>query len=67
MKGFLRSKLVLSLAAFLMIAAAIVIPLSGSINRSHASSNSQLNQITPPSFNVQAESQWFWLSHFGNQ
>ena len=36
MKGFLRSKLVLSLAAFLMIAAAIVIPLSSSIRHSHA-------------------------------
>ncbi len=39
MKGFLKSKLVLSLAAFLMIAAAIVIPLSGSITRSHAAAN----------------------------
>src|SRR5258706_13003239 len=36
MKGFLRSKLVLSLAAFIMIAAAIVIPLSGNIIHSHA-------------------------------
>src|ERR1700680_400178 len=36
MKRFLRSKLVLSLIALIMIATAIVIPLSGSIGRSHA-------------------------------
>ncbi len=36
MKSFLRSKLVLSLAAFLMIAAAIVVPLSGNFIRAHA-------------------------------
>ncbi len=36
MKRFLRSKLVLTLAALIMIAAAVVIPLSGSIAHSHA-------------------------------
>jgi uncharacterized repeat protein (TIGR01451 family) len=39
MKRFFKSKLVLSLAAFLMIAAAVVIPLSGSITHSHAQSS----------------------------
>ncbi len=38
MKLIFKSKLVLSLAAFLMIAAAIAIPFSGSIARSHAAS-----------------------------
>lgn len=38
MKRILRSKLALTLAAFLMVAAAIVIPLSGSISGSHAQS-----------------------------
>lgn len=36
MKRFLRSKLVLSLGATLMIAAAVVIPLSSSLTRTHA-------------------------------
>jgi len=36
MKGFLKSKLVLSLAALVMIAAAVAIPLTGSIGHSHA-------------------------------
>ncbi len=39
MKRFLRSKLILSLAAFVMIAAAVVIPLSGNIAHSHATSS----------------------------
>ncbi len=43
MKQFLRSKLVLSLVAFIMIAAAIVIPLSGSITHSLAASRSSHN------------------------
>src|SRR5437588_3013891 len=36
MKGILRSKPILSLAAFIMVAAAVVIPLSGYIAHSHA-------------------------------
>ena len=36
MKGLLRSKLALSLAALIMIAAAVFVPLSGTITRSHA-------------------------------
>src|SRR6266700_1745099 len=36
MKRFLRSKLVLSLAAIIMIAAAVAIPLASSIGHSHA-------------------------------
>jgi hypothetical protein len=38
MKRFLKSKLVLTIAALIMIAAAVAIPLSGSITRSHAAS-----------------------------
>ena len=50
MKGFLRSKLVLSLAAFLMIAAAIVISLSSSIGHAHAAAPQVLilaSSVTP--------------------
>src|SRR5712691_997025 len=36
MKGFLKSKLVLSLVTLVLLAGAIAIPLSGSITRSHA-------------------------------
>src|SRR2546429_916029 len=43
MKGFLKSKLVLSLVAFIMIAAAVAIPLSGSITHSFAASRSSHN------------------------
>src|SRR5437660_831510 len=43
MKGFLRSKLILSLAAFLMLATAIVVPLTGSITHSFAASRSSHN------------------------
>lgn len=46
MKGLLRSKLVLSLASLIMIAAAVSVPLSGSIPRAHAQAP------TPVSFNV---------------
>ncbi len=42
MKRFLRSKLVLTLAALVMIAAAIVIPLSGSASSSQAAAGSVL-------------------------
>lgn len=38
MKGFFRSKVVMTIAAFIMIAAAVVIPLSGNIFHSHAQS-----------------------------
>src|SRR2546423_13958947 len=38
MKGFIRSKLILSLVAFVMILAAIVTPLSGNITHSFADS-----------------------------
>jgi len=50
MKGFLRSKLVLSLAAFLMIAAASVISLSSSIRHAHAAAPQVLilaSSVTP--------------------
>lgn len=43
MKGFLRSRLVLTIAAFLMIAAAIAIPLSGNIMHTFAASRSSHN------------------------
>ena len=43
MKRFLRSKLVLSLAAFILIAAAVGIPLSGPITHSFAASRSSHN------------------------
>src|SRR6266480_8102277 len=42
MKRFLRSKLVLSLAAIVMIAAAIAIPLSGNYIRAHAQAPSPI-------------------------
>jgi len=50
MKGFLRSKLVLALAAFLMIAAAIVIPMSSSIRHAYAATPQVLilaSSVTP--------------------
>jgi hypothetical protein len=40
MKGLLRSKLVLSLAALIMIVAAVIVPLSSTITRSHAAAAS---------------------------
>src|SRR5579872_3703798 len=43
MKRLLKSKVVLSVAAFFMIAAAIVVPLSGSITHSFAASRSSHN------------------------
>src|SRR5437016_5062056 len=43
MKRFLGSKLVLSLAAFFMLASALVIPLSGSITHSFAASRTSKN------------------------
>jgi len=43
MKGLLRSRLVLSLAAFLMVMAAIAISLSGSLTRSHAQGTSTVS------------------------
>ena len=43
MKRLLRSKLALSLTAFIMLAASIVIPLSGSITHSHAASRTSHN------------------------
>src|SRR6266700_4453344 len=39
MKGFLRSKLVFTLIALILLASAVAIPLSGSITRSHAASS----------------------------
>src|SRR5260370_13490232 len=50
MKGFFRSNLVLSLAVFLMIAAAIVISLSSSIGHAHAAAPQVLilaSSVTP--------------------
>ena len=46
MKRFFKSKLVLSLVALIMIAAAITIPLSGSIGRSHAAPPSTAGVVT---------------------
>src|SRR2546430_4868527 len=43
MKGLLRSRLILTIAALIMIAAAVVIPLSGSITHSFAASRSSHN------------------------
>ena len=55
MKGLLRSKLVMALAAFLMIAAAVVIPLVSSLTRSHAAVGDILRSLTPsPSGNGRA-------------
>lgn len=45
MKRFLRSKLVLSFTAIVMIAAAIAIPLSGSITHSHAATSAGSPQV----------------------
>src|SRR6266700_3918680 len=47
MKGFIRSKLFSALAALVMITAAVVIPLSGSIIHTHAQST-----VTFTEFNV---------------
>lgn len=51
MNGFLRSKLVLSLAALIMIAAAIAIPLSGSITRAHAQGTVTISEFSIPTSN----------------
>ncbi len=53
MKRFLRSKLVLTLAALIMIAAAVVIPLSSNTIRTHAA-----NGNTGVSVLVPATAQW---------
>lgn len=45
MKGFLRSKPVLTLAALIMIAAAVIIPLSGAISHSHAAAPAFLGKL----------------------
>jgi hypothetical protein len=47
MKRFLRSKFVLSLAALIMIGAAVIIPLSGSIAHSHAAAQIKPRQCSP--------------------
>jgi hypothetical protein len=43
MKGFLKSKIVMTIAAFLIIAAAVVVPLSASITHSRAQAPSVLS------------------------
>lgn len=48
MKRFLRSKLILSFAAFMMIAAAIAIPLSGSLTRIHAQAPTTVKPSVSP-------------------
>ncbi len=46
MKGFLRSRLLLTFVTLAMIAAALVIPLSGSLTRSHAASDRTVTVMT---------------------
>jgi streptogramin lyase len=48
MKRFLRSRLTLTLTAFVMIAAAIAIPLSGSITRTHAQGTVTISEFSIP-------------------
>ena len=67
MKRLFKSKLILTLVTVVMLTSAVLVALAGPLVHLHATSNSHQSQITLPPSNIQAESQWFWLSHFGNQ
>src|SRR5712692_3022183 len=58
MKRFLRSKLVMTIAACLMIAAAFVIPLSGSISHSRAAATDPVNTAVD-----YAKNHWNWKQY----
>src|SRR6266487_3254659 len=49
MKGFFKSRLVLTLVTVVILMAAVVVPLSGSILRSHAAGPSSLKDHPPQS------------------
>src|SRR5260370_8198537 len=51
MKGFLRSRLSLTLAAFIMVSAAIAIPLSNNIIHSHAQGTVTFTEYPIPTSN----------------
>src|SRR5712692_3994994 len=69
MKRFLKPKLIFSLVIVVMLASAIAIPLlPGALRHSHAAASTQVSHpVANYHPDINAQGQWFQLSHFGSQ